>query len=126
MPLPIAARSWASKLKLNRSLNIRRIDCLSSSMSGSAFCIGVIAVSQRNWRGHQALRLTKRACQSHPREHTLIYGDAVHSFIACAQRQDLARRDSMAEWCRAPLWKIRLRKKYCRLDRCPFLADDAY
>ena len=46
MPLLIAARSWASKLKLNRSLNIRRIDCLSSSMSRSAVCIGVIAVSQ--------------------------------------------------------------------------------
>jgi len=29
------------------------------------------------------------------------------------------------EWCRALLWKIRLRKRCCRLDRCPFPADDA-
>jgi len=67
----------------------------------------------------------QKACQSHLREHTWFDGDAVYGFIAGARRQDLARADSMAEWCRAPLWKIRLRKRCRRLDRCPFPADDA-
>ena len=67
----------------------------------------------------------QKACQSHPREHTLIYGDAVHSVIACARGPDLARANSMAEWCRAPFWKICLQGRCRRLDRCPFPADDA-
>jgi len=52
MPLLIAARSWASKVKCDTSRNIWRIDCLIPSMSRSAFCIGVsgvpIATSERD------------------------------------------------------------------------------
>jgi hypothetical protein len=40
----IAARSWVSKVKFDKSRKIWRIDCLSASMSRSHFCIGVRGV----------------------------------------------------------------------------------
>src|SRR6516162_6983287 len=96
-------------------------------MSRSAFCIGVIAASQRKWRGHQAPRLTKRLVSLIQWSILEFNGDAdaLDRFIACAQRQLLARANSVAEWCSEPLWKIRLQGRCCRLDHCPFPADEA-
>src|SRR6516165_1207414 len=64
--------------------------CLTSSRSGClrAAC-GVVAVMD-------AWRLSR------------FNGEGQNCSIACARRQDLARADGMAEWRRAPLWKIRL------------------
>ena len=62
-------------------------------------------------RGHGALHLTKKLVGLIQGKHTLIYGDGVDSFIACASRRDLACQNRVAEWSRAPLWKVRLQKR---------------
>src|SRR6516225_3340400 len=70
-------------------------------------------VGQATRGGGHGRCLTKKLVSLIQGKHTLIYGDAVHSFIACARGGNLARADSMAEWCRAPLWKIHLQGR-CR------------